>query len=341
MRRLAVTTGDPDGIGLEIASKALRSTGPFSNVQWVIFKSRSGWPSEWSKNIGFKVAVSSFEDLASQAFDAGTILVCEQDSSPADWVMRAADGCVAGFFAGMATGPMSKLVVGGAGGHTGILQKHSKIKIKMGFFGTKMNVVLATDHISLKEVSNHLTQENLKESFLTAHIYGPQILECLIEKNIDQFELLALGLNPHAGEQGLLGDEELSVIEPLIEDLRDGGVAITGPIAPDTLGTRLKNSDSGLMRGQEQIILALYHDQGLIPFKLLHGQDSGFQVSLGLPFMRTSVDHGTAKDIFAKGIANEGSMKEAIVALEKLTRKPERWPNLYETLTTKLSRIRL
>jgi 4-hydroxy-L-threonine phosphate dehydrogenase PdxA len=123
--------------------------------------------------------------------------------------------------------------------------------------------------------------------------------------------IAVLGLNPHAGENGLIGHFENRVLKSALLSAKRAGQSIVGPIPADTAFTR-----ESLNRFS--VVVSLYHDQGLIPFKMLHGQDSGFQVSLGLPFIRTSVDHGTAKDIFGQGTANSGSMVDAINGAIKL-----------------------
>ena len=323
MRRLAITTGDPNGIGLEIALKALIANKAYPDVQWVIFKGKSG-TDQLQLEEKYRIATTTTDQLVTRQFDPQELLLIEEDSNPAKWVEQASELCLNDALQGLATGPMSKNQPGAEGGHTQILQRFSSRPLYMGFFGQKLNVVLVTDHIPLKSVSASLTAEKLQGAIQTSATFGKYIVEKLYPHKSKGFQLGVIGLNPHAGEQGLLGDEELIVIEPMIQKFHQQGLLIEGPLVPDAWFNKIEQQKSAVL------MIALYHDQGLIPFKLLHGQKSGIQISLGLPFIRTSVDHGVAADIFGKGIADPGSMIEAISALEVLSRDTKEWTKLYK-----------
>ena len=173
----------------------------------------------------------------------------------------------------------------------------------MGFIGKEFNVVIATDHIALKTVESKLTKKLIEQA----------IKACIDLKklNNDKRPVCVLGLNPHAGEKGIIGSYEKSFLNKIISK------NLVGPMSPDAafFKSNWKKYSS---------FLALYHDQGLIPFKMVHGQDSGVHITLGLPFIRTSVDHGTAKDIFNKNVANSHSMRDAILLNLKLLKNKDK-----------------
>ena len=273
-RIFAVTTGDPDGIGVEVTSKALGKLKSPRATEFVVFAT-SYKSSRWLNPLRKMKRVS----------------VVLRDDTPADWVRVAAEGCLNGDFAGMVTGPMSKNPTG----HTEILSKTAGRPLGlMCFLGSKCHVILATGHIPLSQVSTSLTEERLEFTFEQALLLRKRLR---IKKPIG-----VLGLNPHAGESGQIGHEE-EWIRALVS--RQHPKNIKGPLVPDAAFTSGQLNKFGMF-------IALYHDQGLIPFKALHGFDEGAHLTLGLPFVRTSVDHGTAKDIFNRGRAHFGSMLSAL-----------------------------
>ena len=216
--------------------------------------------------------------------------------------MRAVEDVRRGAADGIATAPINKEAWRRAGlpwnGHTDLLAHLTgAADVAMMFHSDALRVVLATIHLPLADVPRALTRASL-ESTIT-----------LAARELPRFGYLATriavaGLNPHAGEQGLFGREELDVMVPAIAACRARGVEVTGPYAADTLFVRAQ-------RGAFDAIIACYHDQGLIPVKLL-AFGHAVNVTLGLPIVRTSVDHGTAFDIAGKGIADESSLVEAI-----------------------------
>jgi len=220
-----------------------------------------------------------------------------------DAICAAVHDALAGRVGGIATAPVNKLAFSRAGlpwkGHTDLLAEltHSH-PVAMMFWSEPLKVVLATVHVPLADVPRLLTREALGDIIdLTARE--------LPRFGIERPRLALAGLNPHAGEGGLLGTEEQQVLGPAVEAARARGIAIDGPFPGDTVFGRA-------VRGEFDVVIACYHDQGLIPVKLL-AFGRAVNVTLGLPIVRTSVDHGTAFDIAGKAVADPSSMIEAVV----------------------------
>jgi 4-hydroxythreonine-4-phosphate dehydrogenase len=208
----------------------------------------------------------------------------------------------------MATAPLSKTLVQKEGyqakGHTEILQKVSGVSdVHMVFIGSNFNVLLATGHLPLQKVPGFLTQEVLQKA-LDHALQLRKILSPKLRKK----PIALLGLNPHAGEAGVLGKEEIRVFKPLLPQYK----AVEGPLSPDAAFLEQNWS-------RYSVFVCPYHDQGLIPFKMVHGT-RGFHLTFGLTFVRTSVDHGTAFDIYGKNKADGSSMYDAIKACLELSR---------------------
>lgn len=224
---------------------------------------------------------------------------------------EAAQGCMSGEYSAMLTCPLHKGIINESGlsftGHTEYLADLSNTdKVVMMLLNKYMRVALATTHIPLKEVANNITTNNLST-----------VLDILIKDMQDKFgiqnpKIGVCGLNPHAGEDGHLGMEEIETINPLITKYQKQGHLISGSIPADTLFTteKLKDFDA---------ILAMYHDQGLAPLKYA-GFGKSINITLGLPFIRTSVDHGTALDIAGKNLANADSLQEALNLTRELVK---------------------
>lgn len=305
--RIAITTGDTDGIGLEICAKALSKIKPCKGVQFYLWRSTKASKKELKRiDSQFKrVTVGSWpEALKKDEFDYKQIIDISSDLSPAHWVEISAKAALFNHIDAIATAPLSKLTIKEAGmediGHTDILKRVTKSKnLFMCFIGKYMNVVLATGHIGINKISEELSSLKLFKASLAANS-----IRALTGNKKDK-PIAIVGLNPHAGENGLIGDEERKLYKTLFKKLDEAQINYNGPIVPDVA----YNEE---MRKKHSIYVAPYHDQGLIPFKMLHGQDSGVHITLGLPFIRTSVDHGTAKDIFGKNKAKPESMIEAI-----------------------------
>jgi 4-hydroxythreonine-4-phosphate dehydrogenase len=215
----------------------------------------------------------------------------------------AADGCIDGIFDAMATAPVHKAVINDAGvpftGHTDFLAERTGApRVVMMLVGGGMRVALATTHVALKDVARSITRETLKGVLHVVH-------RGLIERfAIARPRILVAGLNPHAGESGHLGREEIEVIAPVLDEMRARGINVIGPLPADTLfhPQRLRDADC---------VLAMYHDQGL-PVLKYASFGHGVNVTLGLPLVRTSVDHGTALELAGSGRADVGSLVEAI-----------------------------
>ncbi|UYL10540.1 4-hydroxythreonine-4-phosphate dehydrogenase PdxA [Bdellovibrio sp. SKB1291214] len=313
-KRIALTTGDDDGIGFEVTAKALHKLGPQKGVQFFLWRNDNA-SAKYLKLIDQKFKRIVVDDLEEALKVEGNYLVdiCS-DQSPAHWVEATAKACMKKQLDGMATAPLSKTLIKDAGlkdlGHTDILKRLSKTKtVHMGFAGSEFNVVLATGHLAISQVSKHISFSTIAEALLNADLLRKSLPTSKRSKPIG-----VLGLNPHSGEQGMIGGEELMVFPNLAAFAKEKKIPYEGPLVPDAAFFKENWK-------KYSVYLCLYHDQGLIPFKMIHGQDSGVHISLGIPFVRTSVDHGTAKDIFGKNKANPNSMIDAIRWSINLTRQ--------------------
>jgi 4-hydroxythreonine-4-phosphate dehydrogenase len=225
------------------------------------------------------------------------------------YIHRAVELIQAGVADAMATAPISKKNLQQAGhpypGHTELLADLTATPdVRMMLWGRRLTVVLVTVHLPLSEVVGALTRRSIRVTVELTH----QSLRDWF--GIARPRLAVAALNPHGGEDGIFGREEKRVIRPAIADCRRKGLDVTGPIPADSLFYHA-------VQGRYDAVVCMYHDQGLGPFKLLHFAD-GVNLTLGLPIVRTSVDHGTAYDIAGKGIADSTSMKEAILLASRL-----------------------
>jgi 4-hydroxythreonine-4-phosphate dehydrogenase len=234
-----------------------------------------------------------------------------------DTLRRAVAGCRSGEFAGLVTGPVHKGIINDGGtpftGHTEFLaaQTHTP-RVVMMLAGGGMRVALVTTHLPLKDVAAAITPEALEETI--------RILHTALRRDfgLTTPRILVAGLNPHAGEGGHLGREEIEVIEPVLARLRGEGMDLTSPLPADTLFQR-KTLDSA------DAVLAMYHDQGL-PVLKYASFGEGVNITLGLPIIRTSVDHGTALDLAGKGQVNDGSLRVAIAAAVEMSKHRDAQP---------------
>ncbi len=316
---LAVTSGEPAGIGPDLCVY-LAGSGAVVIGDMHLLEQRA-------KNLGVDVEIREYGlDGADARSDrilqvvhvplAAESLPGRLDAANSRYVLemleRAAKGCQSGEFSGMVTAPVHKGIINDAGipftGHTEFLAELTKTpQVVMMLVGGGMRVALVTTHLPLREVADAVTGE-LLESVL-------RILDSDLQRRfgISSPRILVAGLNPHAGEGGYLGREEIEVMIPVLDRLRSEGMNISEPLPADTLFTqdRLAHCDC---------VLTMYHDQGLPVLK--HASfGRGVNVTLGLPIIRTSVDHGTALDLTGTGRADIGSMKEAIaVAMQMADR---------------------
>lgn len=312
MRTLAITTGDEDGIGWEVTAKALLRSGPRVDIRYVVYRGERV-SSKWSKALEKKFRRCIVGDITEIGGlpERFNLIEVAGDGNPVDWVEEAARCCLDGVFHGMVTGPLSKTLIKKTGrrdmGHTGILARVSKRKdLRMAFLGKHFNVVLATGHVAVAKIPKTLTPRELEKTLELA-----DGLRMGLPAKLRMKPLGLLGLNPHAGEGGLIGTEENTLFKTV---LRRHPGPVEGPLVPDAAFQKQ-------FWGGYSAYVCPYHDQGLIPFKMIHGQSSGAHVTLGLPFVRTSVDHGTAKDLFGKNRADCGSMSDALHWADVLTRR--------------------
>lgn len=309
---IVITTGDHDGIGWEVTAKALNKIGPQKNIQFVVFRS------ELLKREKFKIApkfkavsVSNLSEISQ--YPSAPLITIHSTQSPARWVEQAATACMAKEFSAMVTGPLSKTTIQAAGfkeiGHTEILARIAQKKsLFMGFLGKKFSVAIASGHRSLIEAAQGLNAEILKAALIAADDLRK------LQSGAKRKKPIALvGLNPHAGEGGLIGQEELWFRSTILE-LEPQLGKIAGVLVPDAAFLPSEWD-------KYSVYVCPYHDQGLIPFKMVHGFSGGTHITLGLPFIRTSVDHGTAKNLFGKNKADAGSMVDAIQTAIRLCKE--------------------
>ena len=276
--RIAITAGDPAGIGPEVAARAAADPRVLDVCEPLVYGPPAGVP-----------------------FAAGE-LSAAAGRAAYDVIVRAVADAQHGVVQAIATAPVNKEAFRLAGlewsGHTDLLAHLTgSPHVAMMFYSEALRVVLATVHIPLAQVPRALTQASLDATI------------ALTARELPRFGIAApriavAGLNPHAGEHGLFGDEEQTAIGPAIDACRSRGIDVSGPYPGDTVFVRAR-------RGDFDVVIACYHDQGLIPVKLVaFGQ--AVNVTLGLPIIRTSVDHGTAFDIAGKGVADPESMITAV-----------------------------
>ena len=282
--RIGITVGDPSGIGPEIA----RKTADDARVREVCEPVLYGPPH------GTRFAPG--------------VLSAEAGRAAYDAICAAVRDAQAGTIGAMATAPINKLAFARAGlpwkGHTDLLgHLTGSSRVAMMFWSEPLKVVLATVHVPLSEVPAVLTREVMDGTIDLTSRELPRF-------GIVRPRLAVAGLNPHAGEEGLLGEEERTVIGPAVQAARGRGIQIEGPLPGDTVFVRAT-------KGEFDAVIACYHDQGLIPVKLLAFGHS-VNVTLGLPIIRTSVDHGTAFDIAGQDKADPTSLIEATLLAGRL-----------------------
>jgi 4-hydroxythreonine-4-phosphate dehydrogenase len=279
--RIAITTGDPAGIGPEIAEKAAADPRVTSVCDPVLYGMR---PAEARR----VVPVGQVSAAAGRAaYEA---------------IVAAVRDAQAGRVEAIATAPISKAAFAAAGlpwrGHTELLAALTGARsVAMMFYADVLRIVLATVHVPLADVPRSLTPERLDAVIRLAAAELPRF-------GWPQPRLALAAVNPHAGEGGLIGGEEREVLEPVVAACRRSGIDVTGPLPADTVFLRA-------IRGEFDAVVACYHDQGLIPVKLV-AFGRAVNVTLGLPIVRTSVDHGTAFDLAGRGEADPTSLVEAV-----------------------------
>ena len=317
MKKFGITLGDPTGISSEIllksikdlpkgiyilygSKKLLEKTSKLFNLDNPFIEINS--PEEAKKEGFYLINVYDRDfELGKPSVESGKASVLYLENATKDILNKKLNGII--------TLPISKEYILKAGfkykGHTDYLANISNTKeYIMMLLCEKLKVALLTTHIPLKDVYKYITKENLKSK-----------LNLLIKELQNKFKIknpkiAVVALNPHASDNGNIGDEEIKVINPVIEEFKSKGFNIIGSLSPDTAFINYKNFDS---------YLSMYHDQGLIPLKLLCFK-TGVNITLGLPFIRTSVDHGTGFDIAGKNLADPTSFIEAVKLAVKLAK---------------------
>ncbi len=325
--RLALTLGDANGIGPEIALKALNMTpwpdglrltlvGQFDVVAATARRLRLPLPQEVTEPDAIhadRVAVWAPPGVPSVRLRPGQVAV-DAGRASAAWVEAAVEGWRRRWWSGVVTGPISKeawaLAEIGAPGHTELLARLCKVgEVGMLLCGGRLRVLLVTRHLPLRDVPPAITRSALRSAF--------RLATCALRWLRLRGEIAVCGLNPHAGDGGALGREEVDVIAPAIRAARRAGLPVSGPWSADSVF-------HAALRRRFAMVIAMYHDQGLGPLKTV-AMDEGVNLTLGLPFVRTSPDHGTAMDIAGRGCARAGSMAAAIRLAATLARRPNPW----------------
>lgn len=315
VKRIAITPGEPAGIGPDLILAMAQHPWPH---QLVVVANRD-MLAERAKILGLSVTLAHYDATQpATPHQAGTLIVEDiplgapviagrLDEANGRYVLetltRAAEGNLNGEFAAIVTGPVHKGIINRAGvsfsGHTEFFAQHANVNQVVMMLATEgLRVALVTTHIPLAYVAKAITRERLHDVIAILH-------QDLQEKfAIKQPRIYICGLNPHAGEDGCLGREEIDIIEPALDELREQGMDLVGPLPADTLFQEkyLQDADA---------VLAMYHDQGL-PVLKFKGFGRSVNITLGLPFIRTSVDHGTALDLAGTGTADTGSLRTAI-----------------------------
>jgi 4-hydroxythreonine-4-phosphate dehydrogenase len=321
--RIAITPGEPAGVGPDLTLALAQDR---HDAELVVVAD-PGLMQERARRLGLAFEWVRFDPLTPArrhvpgrlpllAVPLGAPAVCgHPDPHNAAYVLEtlrlAAQGCTQGSFSAMVTGPVQKSVINEAGipfrGHTEFLAEQTGGDPVMLLTAGDLRVALVTTHLPLSEVSLHISRERLERVI--------RVLERSLRSGfgIDTPRILVCGLNPHAGEAGHLGQEEIQVIAPTLHKLRAQGLELAGPLPADTVFTpqRLEGADA---------VLAMYHDQGLPVLKYV-GFGRAVNVTLGLPIIRTSVDHGTALDLAGTGRAHVGSFKAALALAMELAKR--------------------
>ena len=325
MKSVAVTMGDPAGIGPEIVIKLVAEIG--STVPLVVIGD-TGVLRRTVQSLALPISVTEIEHPSQAQTGDGLLHVVAETSLPADlpvgrvdarcgraayeYVARAIGYAMDGAVDAIVTAPLNKEAMRLAGlpypGHTEILAALSGTDdYAMMMASEDLRVVLVTIHEPLREAIDSIDRPAVLRVIRLADT-------ALRRAGWPTPRIAVAGLNPHAGENGLMGTEEIDIIEPAVREARAEGISVSGPFPPDTVFLRTRTGDF-------DVAVAQYHDQGLIPFKYL-GLDKGVNITIGLPFVRTSVDHGTAFDIAGKGIADHRSLRVALDQALLMTNGP-------------------
>jgi 4-hydroxythreonine-4-phosphate dehydrogenase len=321
---IGIALGDVTGIGPEVTVKVLGRMPATEDCRYVLLGDR-GHALAWCERLGVDLEVREFHGRTS----AGRIFIHEPtepllldlpagDARAAKaavaWLRAGADLCLRGELDALVTAPVNKAAIVRAGesvfvGQTEFLselagtRRTAMMLLGEDDRGRALRVVLATTHVPLRRVADALTGEAIELAIELA-------ARACADLELPRARVAVCGLNPHAGEEGLLGTEEATVIAPAVVATRSRGIEVTGPVAADTLFYQV-------LRGDYDVVVAMYHDQGLAPLKMI-AFENGVNWTLGLPFIRTSPDHGTAYDLAGRGVANPSSMRAAVELAKRL-----------------------
>ncbi len=327
--RIIITSGEPAGIGPDACVLLAQHDWPAE----LIVAGDAGLLGATARALDVALSITSYDGAAPAAHEAGTLKVLHVptavpvragrlDARNAAYVIetldRACDGCMNGEFAAMVTAPVQKstLIEGGFAftGHTEYLalRTHAALPVMMLLCG-ELRVALVTTHLALSDVPRAITRERLHDTLRIVHA------DLTKHFGLREPRIVVLGLNPHAGESGHLGREEIEVIEPVLRALKGEGWHINGPVPADTAFAPQFLADA-------DVVVAMYHDQGLPVIKHV-GFGNAVNVTLGLPILRTSVDHGTALSLARTGKADIGSLRAALsLAIELSCKAPHASP---------------
>ncbi|MBI4305828.1 MAG: 4-hydroxythreonine-4-phosphate dehydrogenase PdxA [Chloroflexi bacterium] len=316
---LAVTMGDPAGIGAEVIAKALPSEisrerslpvviGDLRVMSEAVRRWAAGWRAEAVESVvglqsgpGDRIPVLDLGNCDPQKFEPGNVAAYTGQAAY-EYVVRAASLALAKEADAMVTAPLNKEAMHLAGhkfdGHTGLLAELCGVKTQFMVLGSpRLKVIHLSTHVDLASAVFRVKKERVLECIRAGHRHVRQL-------GIPSPRIGVCGLNPHAGENRLFGNQDEDEVRPAVEAAIGEGIDARGPLPPDTAFRHA-------YEGKWDIVVALYHDQGHIPMKLIAFED-GVNVTVGLPIVRTSVDHGTAFDIAWKGVANPANMTAAI-----------------------------
>ena len=323
---IAITMGDPCGIGPEVVVKALADPRVYASCRPMVIGNTYAM-NQAVKATGLPLAIRETDDPTCAGEDPATVDVVDiHNLNPEDitvgqlsvpcgkaameWVSKAGELALAGIVDGIATAPLNKEAAAMAGyesiGHTELLQELSGARIVPTMLMAKnLRVVHLTTHRSLRVACDYVKQDRILDFLQLTH-------DCFVKWGFPNPRIAAAGLNPHNSDGGLLGNEEADEIAPAVQAARERGIDAVGPIPADSVFHQA-------IQGRYDAVLAMFHDQGHIPVKV-YGFEESVTANLGLPFVRTSVDHGTAFDIAGQGIAQHVSMLESIRLAVELAR---------------------
>ena len=299
---IGITMGDPGGIGPEVILKALTSSEIRAAANYVVIGSE-----KVLSNISDRALTDNISVLDLDNFTVNNAIIHkplpESGKASVEYILKGLDLTLNGKMDALVTAPISKEAIKLAGfdyaGHTELLKEKTAVEnVVMFMIGKGLRVAFVTTHLAVNEIAGSINQENV---FSTIQITATGLKTFF---GIDQPKIAVCGLNPHCGDGDRFGTEERDIIIPAIERAQKMGIDCHGPLSADTVFNKALN-------GEFDIVVVQFHDQGAIPIKM-HAFDSGVNITLGIPVIRTSPTHGTAFDIAGKGIADPGSITEAI-----------------------------